>query len=539
MKPISDAYQAICRRLDRLPLAIELIAVRARTLSPSALLQQLERPLQALGRGPQDVSPRHRSLRHAIQWSYDLLDAEQQRAFRYLGVFAGGWSAEAAQAVLGEAIDALPALEVLNNASLVQQQTVAGETRFLMLETIREFVHEQLTALGEAEAAGSSHAEYFARFATEADIELLRAEAPRWRARVAAEQDNLRAAFRWALQRQEYASALRIATGIWRFHWMAGLLHEGLERLETALEYREHAPLELQARALRAAGILAAGLNEYFRARHWLEAAVEAGWRLNDIRLLQPALTNLGFTLLEQGELEDARVHLEVSLELARRGDDPDSAKFPLGILARLHMRLGEYTQAQALCEEGLSINRARRDTEGTADALRSLAAIVNAQGGGPRARQLGEEALALHRTLHHQLGMGLDYAVLGDIAHSQGDDAGALAHYQQCLDLWRDRENMVQCAVVLDGIARTLSRMGEPERGATLMSASETMRERASVKLAAIEQAGFDETMHACRLALGEAAFAAACVAGRALTLEQAVDLALQPLARAGFAGR
>jgi tetratricopeptide (TPR) repeat protein len=318
---------------------------------------------------------------------------------------------------------------------------------------------------------------------------------------------------------------------------MAGLLREGLERLEAALAYREQAPLEVQSNALRAAGILAIGLNDYPRARRWLEAAVEAAWRLDDQNVLQPVLTNLGHALLEQGELEDARIHLEVSLSLARRAEDPTVAKFPLGFLAGLHLRLGDYAQAQAMSEEGLRINQACGDIEGTADALRSLATSINAQGDALRARQLGEEALALHRSLNHQLGMGLDYALLGDIARTQGDYAGALAQYQQCVSLWRDRENTANSAFVLDRIAQTLSRMGDPARGATLIGVAVAIRERAGVKLTANEQANNDETMLACRVALGEAALAAAWAAGRALTLAQAIGLALKPLAPVGSA--
>jgi tetratricopeptide (TPR) repeat protein len=310
---------------------------------------------------------------------------------------------------------------------------------------------------------------------------------------------------------------------------MCGFLREGLERLEAALAYRDQVPWDLQSNALRAAGTLAIGLSDYTRARHWLEAAVEAGRRLDDMHMVQQGLTNLGYALLEQGELEAARIHLEESVSLARRAEDPNVVKFPLGMLASLHVRLGNYAQAHAVCEESLRINQACQDPEGTADSLRAMAMIVKGQGDPLRARQLGEEALALHRSLNHQLGMGLDYALFGDIAREQGDYAGALAHYQQCLSLWRDRENTVNSAFVLDGIAQTLSRMGDPSRGATLMGAALAIREPANVKLTANEQASRDETMLACRVALGEAAFAAAWAEGRVLTLAQAISLALE----------
>ena len=529
-------YSAICRRLDRLPLAIELIAVRARTLAPLELLRQLERPLQALVGGPRDVPARHQALRNAIQWSYDLLTAEEQRVFVCLGVFAGGWSIEAAQAVVGDSIAVLPVLESLHRASLVQQQTIADQTRFMMLETIREFTLEQLTTCGEAAAIYDRHMEYYARFSKTADVELLRAEAPRWRVLIAAEQDNLRAAFRWALEHQAYTNALQIATGIWRFHWMAGLLREGLDRLEAALAHRDHAPLDVQSKALWAAGTLAKGMSDFTRARQWLEVAVEAGRRSADLQALQPALTQLGSALYEQGELEAAQLHLEESIALARRSEEPHVVKFPLGFLAGLHLRLGNYAQAQTMIEECLRINQACKDPEGTANALLRLGTIVNEQGDTIRAQQLCEEALVLHRSLNHQLGMGLDYALLGDISRARGDNAEALAHYRQCLSLWRERENSVNSARVFNCMADTLSDQGYPELAAMLMAAAAAIREQAGARLTTHEQGRCDASLRACRTILGEAAFAAAWAEGRRLTPGQAIDLALKPLGADGF---
>jgi tetratricopeptide (TPR) repeat protein len=218
------------------------------------------------------------------------------------------------------------------------------------------------------------------------------------------------------MDHREYTTALGIATGVWRFHWMAGRLREGLERLELALAYREQAPWDVQAHALRAAGTLAGGMSDFTRARQWLEAAVEVSRRNADLQTLQPALTNLGYALVEQGELEAAQPRLEESIALARRASDPSVVKFPLGIVAGLYQRQGKYVQAQAAAEECLHINQARRDPEGTANALRTLATIIHAQGDTLRAQALCEEALDLHRSLNHQLGIGLDYVVLGQI---------------------------------------------------------------------------------------------------------------------------
>jgi predicted ATPase/DNA-binding SARP family transcriptional activator len=523
-------YSDICLRLEGLPLAIELIAARARTLSPSELLGQLDQPLQALVHGPADVPERHQTMRNAIRWSYDLLNPQEQRAFVHLGLFAGGCTIEAAQEVLGEASPVLPALEALHQASLLRKQIVAAETRFLMLETIREFALEQLLALGEeADQAHWRHAEYFARLAMTAYTELLSPEGVHWLVRLTAEQDNIRAAFRRAMDQNSFETALRLATGVWRFHWMAGFLREGLERLETALTHGALAPLELQSQAMRAAGTLAVGLSDYTRARQWLEQAVETGHRLPDPRLAQAALTNLGFALLEQGEVEAAGPCLEESLRLARRDDNPYTSKFPLSMLGNLHYRLGNFAQSQACFEESLRLNRACQDTEGTADSLRGLAKAVNARGDHHYARQLGEEAMTLHHTLNHQLGIGLDHALFGDVARDQGDYGEALLHYQRCLTLWADRENIVNSAFVFDDMAQTLSRMGDLAHAVKLIAAAAAIRERARVKLTAYEQANWEDVSTACRAALGDERFASVWAEGRSLTLEQAVNLALE----------
>ena len=528
-------YAAICRRVDCLPLAIELIAVRARALSPHDLLGQLERPLQALVHGPRDIPARHQALRSAIQWSYDLLSAAEQRVFRHMGVFAGGWGVAAAQAVVGMEEDVLPLLESLHAASLLQCHAVAGETRFVLLETIREFAQEQLARSDDASAASARHMAHFTHFAVEAEIELLRANAPRWRVRVAAEQDNLRAAFRWAIEHGEYTSALRLAAGVWRFHWMAGLLREGLERLEAALAYREHTPPAVQANAMRGAGSLAGGLSDFARARRWLEEGVAIARQSCDARVLQGSLTGYGYTLYEQGDLATALGPLEEGLALARQIGDRRLVKFPVGILAGVHQRLGNLGVASELAEECLQINREYSDPEGTANALRTLATIIFEQGLPERARQLCEEALAMHGTLNHQLGLGFDYVLLGDISRDRGDLAAALGHYRHCLSLWRERENRTNSALVFARIAQILAWQGGAETGAALLAAAAEIHRQNGALLWPSEQERLAETARVCRASLGESTFAAASAGGRALLLGQALDLALQPIAAAG----
>jgi predicted ATPase/DNA-binding SARP family transcriptional activator len=522
------AVAAICRRLDGLPLAIELIATRLKTLTVQEILQQWESRLSAVATGPRDMPSRHRTLRQAIQWSYDRLNPGEQRVFTHLGVFSGGFTVEAAQAVVGDAMPVLPLLEALHDASLLYVQSSATTSRFSLLETIGEFALERLATAAVIPDARERHTEYFAQMADEAYDELLGPDHPLWSARIAAEQENLRAALQWALNNDRVESALRIATGIWRFWWQRGFLREGLTWLERALARRHEASPAVQTKALRAAGVLAMGLNDYVRARQHMEQAVEVAECIDALYDHAAAVTNLGLVLSEQGDFEAARIALEQGLALNRRMADTRSVKFPMMILAGLSIRMGNFDQAGIYYEECLRLNRELRDGEGTANALFGLATVANARAEYHRARQWCEESLALYQRLNHQFGTGWCYSVLGDIARSQEDYPQALAHYQQCLKVWLQREDYVNDARILDAIGGIWYHVGKPVRAVRLMSAADAIRASAEAKLTNVEQAAREVILAACSTALDTTVYKDAWREGRRLSAKQAVGLAL-----------
>ncbi|MBL8057222.1 MAG: AAA family ATPase, partial [Anaerolineales bacterium] len=272
----ADALAELCARVDHLPLAIELLAGRARTFSPAELLRQLEQPLDALAHGARDLPARHRSLREALSWSYDRLTAEEQRAFAHLGVFVGGWTAEAALSVAGAA----PAiLEALSEASLVQAEAPAEETRFGLLETVREFALEQLAARGAAPEARQRHAAYYLRLAERARPELDGPDQVRWFDRLEREHANLRAALAWGLA-HDRALGLGLAWAAARFWSVRGYLGEGRRWLQELLQPGAAVPPGLEARALAAASRLASLQGEY-------RAALELAGRSEAVSLRQ------------------------------------------------------------------------------------------------------------------------------------------------------------------------------------------------------------------------------------------------------------
>jgi predicted ATPase/DNA-binding SARP family transcriptional activator len=524
------AVAALCAQLDYLPLAIELIAVRAKTFSLDDLCRQLAQPLDALAHGARDLPDRHRTLRDAIYWSFDRLSLDEQRVFAHLGVFAGGATAEAAQAVLGTAPPALPALEALVEASLVQAHLVAGETRFTLLKTIREFALEQLTARGEAEAVQQRHADYVQRLAEAAYEQLLGPNQAAWSARMAAELDNVRAAIRWANRHHRVETCLRIATGMFRFCWQRGLVREALGWFETALQDRTAVPLDVQSRAFRAAGILASGLNDYALARQWLEEAINTGRQAGDAYAFAAAHTNLGLALEAQGEWELACARLSEAIALHHTlVGQPHAVKFPLQGLASVYLRLGRFSEAEPLFQESLAHNRALGDVEGTANSLYGLAVAVSGRGDFQSARELADEALRLYRGLDHQYGLANTHAALGDILREAQDYDAAAAHYQQSLRIWVEREDAVWAANVLEAVGLLLASRGRWRSIARLLGAAASMRENAHAALTPHEESQRQAVLTACRAALGDAAFEAASAAGRALTLEQVGALAFE----------
>jgi predicted ATPase/DNA-binding SARP family transcriptional activator len=529
-QPTPDTLPAVatlCRKVDGLPLAIELIAPRLKSLSVAEILQHFESPLNVAPPGPRDMPLRHRTLRSAIQWSYERLTTNEQEVFGCLGLFAGGCTVESAQAVVGDSVEVFPLLESLHNTSLLYTRSLNGATRFHQLETISDYAREMLAATGNAEQAIARFVDCYLTMADEAYVELLGKEQAHWSAHLAAEHDNFRAAMRLAYQYDHSESLLRIATGIWRFWWQRGNLHEALEWLEKGLTMGEPVAGGVRSRALRAAGVIAMGLNDYPRARRMLEEAMETALLTNDIYDHGSARTNLGMVLREQGEFEAACANLEQSAALMRTLEDPRRVKFPLIILASLYVRMGRIEEAGMLYEECLRLNRDLGDTEGTANALFGIGSVLGAKGDYTGAKRWCEESLALYQTLNHQFGAGWAYSALGDIARNAGVHTEALSAYRQSLQIWMERGDWVSGARIMEGIAGVLAETGEVGRAARLLGAAERICDHANVKRTVPEQIDHEALIARCRAILEDWHFENAWEVGRQLPAEKAFELA------------
>ncbi len=357
------AVAEICVRLDGLPLAIELAAARMKLLSPQALLARLDRPLNMLTGGARDVPARQQTLRNTIEWSYQLLDAREQRLFRWLSVFVSGCTLEAAEAICAgpddEAGQVLDGVASLVDKSLLQrvEQTGGGseeqeDQRLLMLETIREYGRETLIASGEGHAARQAHAGYFLHLAEEAEPALKGPLLVAWLERLEREHDNLRTALQWALESGSAEVALRLGIALERFWVVRGQRNEGLAFLQRALAGSAEVAATIRARALLAAARLAFNQSNYDQGEILAQESLALFRELGDRRGIALSINRLGVAAWRRGDFRSARVLLEEDLALFREMGDRDRVAWSLFMHGLLDNKQGEYAGASSRFEQ-------------------------------------------------------------------------------------------------------------------------------------------------------------------------------------------
>jgi predicted ATPase len=341
----------ICRRLDGLPLAIELAAARTKVLSPQALLDRLDRRLSVLTGGARDLPDRQRALRDTIAWSYELLHGDEQRAFVSLAVFAGGFTLDAAERVCGADLDAL--------ASLVEKSLVRRRgDRFQMLETIREYGLEQLAERGELEGARGRHAAFFVEL-VEFDGE---AAGEPWIEQVEVEHNNLRAALVWARESDEPRLALRLAASLAPFWELRGYFAEGRARLSETLANDPDAPIVLKKEALTKGVLLAFKQGDLATARAWAEELVAVAEQSGDESTLARGWSTLGIVLDGEGRFAEARSAARKSLAISERAGDQNMIQVSLHNLGIVSIGEGAYERAVEELTAALELSRSLGD---------------------------------------------------------------------------------------------------------------------------------------------------------------------------------
>ncbi len=489
----TETVVVTCRRLDGIPLAIELAAAQVRSLSVGQIAQRLDDRFRLLSRGNRAAPARHRTLRAAIDWSYLLLTGEERVLLRRLAVFSGGCTLEAAGVVCGgpplQHADLLEILARLVEKSLVIAEDRGEERRYRMLETVREYTRTRLVEAGEADAIPTRCRDWYLDMAVRAAPEMRGPHQGVWLERLETELDNLRAALAWSRDRTgEAGTLLRLAVALWRFWFMRGRVTEGRKYLEDALERDRDAPPRVVLKALDAAAHLARQLGDYPRA----------------------------VTLAERG------------LALAREHEDREgTAMFldALGIVAGLQ---GDLHRARTTCEGSLALWRELGDKWQISTMLRELGAFANFQGDYAAAAAYCTESLELARDLGDQHRIAFALKGLGDVALRAGDTPRAAALLAEALTLSRETGNLTTTGMSLEGLTAVAAAEGRYDRAARLAGAAEALREAHGWYRAAVNQRAFEACTDAARASLPGPAFLAAWEAGRAMTPAEAIEYAL-----------
>lgn len=566
----APAIAEICYRLDGLPLAIELAAARIRILPPQAILTRLSNRLALLTTGPRDVPARQQTLRGAIEWSYDLLDADEQVLFRRLGVFVGGCTLEAAEAVAGDGGLILDGMEALIDKSLLRQQDDRGaEPRFAMLETLREYALERLEADGEGEVVRQAHATYFMQLAEDSELRLEGgAEQKTWLDRLEMEHDNLRAALSWSLDRGQAETALRIVGALPRFWEVRGYLSEGRRWAALALERGRDTPPPVRVKTLYKAALLAFYQGDYAEANSQLEETRSLVEPMADRPLLARILYNLGMIPSIQGQHDLARRRFEESMSIFQQLGDRTAVAKCLNELAQiaqaegdydgarglytqslsLHRQLGnrrsvaivlenlgllardagEPAQARPLLEESLAIDRDLGDKAGIANCLTKLAQLAVDQEDPAAAHPLCEEAVGIFRQIGDKSGLSSTLSVWALVACAEGDYPAARARLVETLSLECEMDDKRAIAGCLDSVALVIASSERWAVAVHVWAAADSIRAAVAAPIPPADHALRGRYMDMARDHLGAAAFDAAWDEGAALPQGQAVDYAL-----------
>lgn len=580
----AGAVAQICRRLDGIPLAIELAAARLGVLTAEGIANRLDDCFHLLTSGPRTVLPRHRTLRAAFDWSHDLLGKQEQTLLRRLSVFVGGWVLEAAEAtctgdltspprfasiltddgaadpsspqpprvgpfnpagageerprsseiVAGE--ETLDLLDELVNKSLVVMQEMGQIAWYRLLETVRQYEFERLEAAGEAILIRDRHLDWYVALAGQAEQGLAGAEQATWLSNLEREHGNLRAALAWSLHEpKRRADGMELAARLLLFWEAHGHLTEARRWLEDLLAHGATAAPRIRARALQCAGALASSQGDYTRATVLLDASLTLQRDLQDRQGSALALQALGVIALYQGDYSRAVVLFEENLAIRREIGDPAGLAAALGNLGQAAYARGDYEQALMLQEESLALHWRLDNKRGIAVSLNELGLIAWSRRDLDLAAALHEESLELRQDLGDKRGIAASLANLGDVAIAQGRYDRAAELLWESVSLSRELGDKQVIAYCLESLATLAMAEGAPRRAAELFGAAEALRERIGLPRPPPARAEYSRSTAAVRAAMGEDAFTAAWSHGRALLLDQAVARALMPISGAG----
>jgi predicted ATPase/DNA-binding winged helix-turn-helix (wHTH) protein len=528
------AIHEICARLDGLPLAIELAAARTRLLSPSDMLDRLQGRLQLLTGGALDLPERQQTLRKTIDWSHDLLNEAERKLFRRLSVFVGGCTLEAAEAVCNTGrdlgMDLFEGLSSLVDKNLVQRvDRVETETRFAMLETIREYALERLANSGEQSTVQRAHAAYCLVLAEEGNPELNPADRYRWLAQCDVEIDNFRYAIDWLFENRDLEWGLRLCVALFRFWEMREHLTEGRARLEAILRLAGTQHTKKRGRVLHFLGALAAAQGDFPAAERFLERGLSVNKELGDQWGIAASLNALAIAERDYGDYSSAENNFERSLSCWRSLQDRSATARCLHNLGNVVKVRGDYPRARAALREATEIFEDLGDRSGAAWSTNQLGDIAREQGDLTAARELYLRALSAFRETGDQWGTARSLTDLAYLDCEQGNHSTAHAAYREAMRIFADLRHRRGIARALEGCACLALARGHAARALSLAAAAAHLRKLISAPLPQAEQLKLDQILQPAWESLTGPEGNGAWAKGSAMDMEKAVQYSLE----------
>jgi predicted ATPase len=512
---------AICDRLDRLPLAIELAAARVKVLTPARLLERLDHRLPLLTAGARDAPERQRTLRATIAWSHDLLDAREQRVFGRLAVFAGGCTLEAAETICDADPDTLGGL--IDKNLVRREDGVGSDPRFTMLETIREFAVERFHEMPDAEAVRGRHAEHFFAFVLAVEPELSRRDQRNWLDRLDADHDNVRAAFRRLLDHDDPALALRLALGLFLFWYKRGHVREGRDALVAALDLALPEPSAMRAGALDWTGYFCNELGD--DGRPFADRAVACAREAAAPGALALALCH---SVAYADGLEEAVALLDEARVLAESAGDRLVLGIALNNLGVMTEQSGDGERACALFEESYRVRAEMGDLAWMSLSLSNLADTAMDLGQVARARAAATQALELAREVGDRRHTCQAVGSLAWIALDEGHPDEARERFVEALGLAHEISNVPNVRLALQGLATVEAVSGEGLLAARLAAVAEP-EVHGNTFITPTQSALLERHLAAAQAETDPAEWERAWREGRALTLDEATARVLE----------
>jgi predicted ATPase/Tfp pilus assembly protein PilF/DNA-binding XRE family transcriptional regulator len=528
-----QAVSSICAQLDGLPLAIELIAARIRLMSPAALLEHWNAQFILAADGVRAVTTRQKTLNNAIGWSYNLLSGEEQKLFAYLSVFSGGFTLEAAEAIFSQTITEKSVSDLITSLldkSLLQQVVdERNRSRFTMLVTIQRFALNQLRSMELETTARHTHLSYFLELAEQAEPKLKSAQQFEWLDRLHIEQDNLRAAWDYAIK-SNATLALRLASALLNFWFMRGNPSEGRNWCVQLLERTNHwGQTAKRAHVLGMAGRLTSFQQDFPTARPLLEQALAIARLSGDKQEIAFALLGLAAIALRQHDEKVAQAFAEECLMICQELQDEWAIAWAMFRLGNVLSYQGHHAEAEELFMKSLAKFQELGDKLRVVNIFNALGELMRVQGDYERASKFYEDSIEFLREHHSRSALAASLFNLAWVSLHRNNTSKARALFEESLKLYKQDSNknaMIDCVA---GLAAVLGTIGKPKQAAQLFGAVEFLLGGIAGHMEPPDQKEFDHYTAAVRSQLDEASFANAWEQGPAMTLEQAITYVLE----------